>query len=382
MDKKIINNAISAYLWLWALLLLPSKKENINHPFVKKHAKTWVFIHFLMFINYLIFITYSLFWTIIIFDSYWLNHIIASIIFIWLFGWLLYGINKAKSWDDFSIWDMAQMSKTQKVIEIKNSNLNEQWIFTIILSLIPFIWFSIRWKFKNYKSPILENNIKLNLIFCLIISFLYIIWDYNIVLLLILWYSIFVWFYSILLIAKQNVINIKLDKIPTFEDFYIQILSFIKYLLNYISSKEFVSIKIIIENTKKSLDEKNKNDENILNNFNTNKIANFIAYIPFLNIVSLIDFNSKNRFHIINGLTLTIISIILYYTSNNNYQILLFFPIFFGIWYLRFNYYKIPFLFDIYEMFEFVFDKIFRFKNKIIETKNSVQEVTFTNSDI
>jgi hypothetical protein len=59
MNKKIINNAISAYFGLSALLLLPSKKENLNHPFVKKHAKTALFIHFMMLINYIIFISYK-----------------------------------------------------------------------------------------------------------------------------------------------------------------------------------------------------------------------------------------------------------------------------------------------------------------------------------
>gem|GEM_PF-3069170 len=34
---------------------------------------------------------------------------------------------------------MSNMTKTDTLIQIKNSNLNEQGIMTIILSLIPFI---------------------------------------------------------------------------------------------------------------------------------------------------------------------------------------------------------------------------------------------------
>lgn len=382
MDKKIINNAISAYLWLWTLLLLPSKKESLNNSFVKKHAKTWAFIHFLMLINYLIFITYWLFWWVVIFESYSLNHIIASIIFLWLFWWLLYWINKAKSWNDFSIWDMAKISKTDNVIQIKNSNLNEQWILTIILSLIPFIWFIIRWKFKNYKSPIIENNIKLNLIFCLIISFLYIIWDNNILLFFLLIYTIFIWFYSLLIISKQNILTINLNKTPTFENIYFFSVTFFKYILNYFKSKWFVSIKEMYDNEIKIQNEKKLIDKENMSKLKENKLPNFLSYIPFLNIISLVDFNSKNKTHIINWLLLTIICIILWYFDLNKYQILVLFPIFFGIWYLKFIEYKLPFIYNIYQLFEVIFLKIFILKNNITETKNTIQEVTFTQSDI
>jgi len=376
MNKKIIGNAISAYFWLWALLLLPSKKENINNPFVKKHAKTALFIHFLMFLNYLVFIIFSfLSWVFLFWFS--LNHIIASIIFIWLFGWLLYGVNKASSWNDFSISDISNMTKADKIIEIKSSNLNEQWVLTIILSLVPFIWFYIKAKFSNHKSKIIENNTKLNLIITLIISWLFVFWYENVWLLFWLFYLIFIWFYSILLITKQSLISINLDKIPTFNEIYIYFLTIISYLKNYFFSKKFLWFKEVLENTKNFIKQKNEEQKNYLLSLKDSKFNINISYIPYLNLICLFWLNSKNKFHIINWIILTILSILFVVLKLNNLQIFLVFLIFFGIWYAKIIEYKFPFLFDIYEIFAFIFWKIFFTWKKAIKMQKEVQEVSF-----
>lgn len=376
MNKKIINNAISTYLWLWALLLLPSKKENINNPFVKKHAKTAVFIHILMLINYIVFISFSFLWR---FSFYWfyLNHVLASIIFIWLFWWILYWIKKAYSWDDFSISDMSNMTKTDKIVEIKNSDLNEEWVLTIILSLIPFLWFVIKWKFTNYKSPIIENNIKLNLIITFIISLLFAIWDENLGLFFWLFYLIFIWFYSILIISRQNIISLNLNKIPTFWEIYLYFLSIYEYLKNYFTNKKFISLNELIKNKKLEIETKEEQEKEVLNNLKEEKLNSFLAYIPYLNIIKLIDIKSKNKNHIINWLILTFLSIILVLLKYNNYQIFIVFLIFFGIWYLKNPNYKFPFLFDIYQVFANIFNKFFSWSKKAIELQKEVQEVSF-----
>lgn len=376
MNQKIINNAISSYFWLWLLLLIPSKKENINHPFVKKHAKTAVFIHFLMLINYVIFISFWLLWR---FSFYWfaLNHILASILFIWLFWWILYWVLKANSWTDFSIQDMSNMTKTSNLIEIKSSNLNEQWILTIILSLIPFVWFYIKARFYHYKSPIIENNAKLNIIITFLISSFFCFWYENLWLLFWLFYLIFIWFFAILLITKQNIISINLDKILTFEEIYIYTLSFFDYLKNYFTNKKFVSIKEIILTKKTEILAKSKENKVYLDTLKNPKIKNILAYIPFLNIFSLIDINSKNKNHIINWLSITILSIIFMIFDINNYQIYLIFLIFFGVWYLEKIEYKFPFLFNIYEFWELIFKKIFSNAKKVKDMQTKENEISF-----
>lgn len=381
MNKKIINNAMSAYFWLWALLLLPSKKENINDPFVKSHSKTALFIHVLMLLNYLIFITYS-FLGSIVFYGFWLNHIFASILFLALFWWLLYGISKANRGENFSIFDMATMSKSEKIIELKNSNLNEQWILTIILSLIPFLWFVIKWKFKNYKSPILESNLKLNLIVSIIISLFFIAWNGNLWLLLILLYTIFTVFYSILVITKQSLITLKLEKIKTMEEIYIYIRSLFKYLTNYFKWKSFSGIQEWIETEKNIITEENKTDKEYLLTLKDNRLPKYIAYIPYLNIIWFIDINTKNKFHIINGIIITLISSIIFVLWYHNYQILILFLMFFWFWYTKIIEYKFPFLFDMYKWFVFVFWKVFRIWKNVREKQIEIQEVTFTSTNL
>ena len=324
---------MSAYFWLGFLLLLPSKKENINNIFVRSHAKTAVFIHFLMLLNYIFFITYSFWWSIIKY-WFWLNHICASVLFLWLFWWLLVWISKANSWNYFSIWDVASITKTDKLIELKKSNLNEQWVLTIILSLIPFIWFMMRGKFKNYKSPILENNLKLNLMVSLIISLFFVYQNDGLWWLLILAYIIFVVFYSVLLITRQNLITIKLDRIKTFEDIYIYTRAMIQYFKNYFWWKKFLLLWDVLQQENTLFIEKNKSDNEFLMTLRDNKLPKYIAYIPVINIITLFDIRSKNQFHIINGLLLSII-ILLCMRFRENYLILTLFPLFFSIGYIK-----------------------------------------------
>jgi hypothetical protein len=122
----------------------------------------------------------------------------------------------------------------------------------------------------------------------------------NIALLFVLLYTIFVVFYSILVITRKNLIILNLEKIKTFEEIYIFSRSFVKYLINYFLSKKFISLSELIEFEKNFLIEKNKKDKDILERLNENKLPKYISYIPYLNIISLIDINSKNRFHVIN----------------------------------------------------------------------------------
>ncbi len=376
MNKKIINNAISAYFWLGGLLLIPSKKENINHPFVKKHAKTALFIHLLMFVNYLIFITFSFLWGISVFNFY-LNHVSAAVLFLWLFWWLLYGAYKASIGDDFSIKEMSDMTKTSSIIQIKSSSLNEQGILTIILSLIPFIGFVLKGKFYNYKSPIIENNIKINTLISIIISLVFVWWYENIWFLFLLLYLIFIWFYSLLLIGKQNIISFHLTKVPTFEEGSLLIFAFIQYIKNYFWNGVFLSMKDIIQNKKNNQNTINEQDKTFLESLKDEKINKAIAYIPYVNILSLIDINSKNRNHIINGLSITLLSILFFILWRVEYHIFLLFLIFFWIGYGKKREYRFPFLFSLSYWLIWIFEKIFSGSKKAIQLQKETKEVSF-----
>ncbi|MBW7954939.1 hypothetical protein H3C61_03945 [Candidatus Gracilibacteria bacterium] len=375
MDKKIINNAISAYFGLGFLLLLPSKKENINNIFVKKHSKTAVFIHFLMFLNYLIFINYKLLGGYSLFGFY-LNHVIATTIFLGLFGAILYGVYKASLGDDLLISDLAQKTKAKNLVELKNSNLNQEGIFTIILSLIPIIGFTLRGRFYNYKSNILENNIKFNLIFTLIISIVFLFSFENIGFLFLLIYFIFIGFYSVMIITKKEVINFKLEKIKTFKELYILFLTTIKYIKNYFTNN-FKIFQIILDETLNKFNENKLKDKEMLSSLEDGKIKKIFYYIPIINLISFIDINSKNKFHVENGFIITVLFILILIFKLNIYLLFLLFLISFSIGYFEKKDYKIYFLYDIYAIFKFIFLKVFGFGKKGVSLKNKKNEITF-----
>ena len=377
MDKKIINNAISAYMWLWALLLLPSKKEAINNSFVKKHAKTALFIHFLMLITYIIFIKYSFLQNIKILN-FTLNDLIASSLLIILSLWLFYWAFKAKKQQELSLWDIVYFSKWDKLFEIKKSNLNEEWILTIILSFIPFVWFYIYSKFKNYNSPILSNNVKLNLLISIFLTILLILWYINIFNFLFLIYIIFIVFSSIFLISKERLININFKYIPTFEELYIYSISIINYLKNYFSkNKKFTKLQDIITISKENYIKENNIKKEYIKTLKQSKIPDFLIYIPFVNIITIIDKNSINKYHIINGLSITILSLIFILISKPSYILFLIFIISFSFWYLQKKHYSIPFLYDIYKMLVFVFKKVFFLSKTLKEKQKEEKSISF-----
>lgn len=376
MEKKIINNAISAYFWLGALLLLPSKKQNINHPFVKKHARSALFIHICMFLTYIIFIFYKFLGSFSFYGFYG-NHVVWALIFLGLFGWILYGAYKASLGDEFWIQDISKMTKTDNLISIKNSNLNEQWIFTIVVSMVPFVGFLLKGKFSNYKSPIIENNIKFNLIVTFIISLFFIYGYENIWFLLGLLYLIFIWFYGIMVIVKSNIITFELSKVPTFEEIYLYMLSAFQYVKNYFSNQKFVAFDELLQEKIKNYKETQEKNKAYIETLKQPKLNAKIAYIPYLNIISLIDIRSKNQFHIINGLLITTLSLLLILLQAEIYQLLLVFLVFFGLGYTKTLHYQFPFLFDIYEFFKMLAKKIFSSGKKAIELQKETHEIHF-----
>lgn len=374
MNKKIKNNAICAYFGLGLLLMIPTKNNYINNEFVKSHSKTATLIHFIFLITYIIFISYWFLAKIHIWD-FGLNNIIAPIIFILLFLLLIYWAYKASLGEDFLVKDVTKLTKTDNLIKIKNSNLNEQWVFTIILSLIPFIWFIIKWKFLNYKSPIIENNLKLNLALTIIIFSVFLSWYENLWILLILFLSIFIVFYAAFIILNKNIINFNLEKIPTFEEWIYFSLWFIKYFLWYFWKNKFQTLKEnIAYYTEKRKIELDKNNQKI-----NNKEAKFneiFYFVPYLNILGIIDYNSKNTFLVKNWLIITLLSIIFIFL-NNNLQILIIILAFFGYWYSKHLNYQFPILWNIFNFIENIFKKIFNVWKKVRENSAKVEEKSF-----
>lgn len=377
MEKRITNNAISAYLGMWLLLLIPSKNEYINNPFVKSHAKTASVIHILFLVNYIIFISYWLFDTIRIpLISYNLNHLIAAIIFLFLFFVLLYWVYKASKSETFSTKELQKATKTENFVEMKKSNLNEQWKLTMILSYIPFVWYYIYAKFYNYKSPIIVNNVKLNFLITNFVVLVNMFWHWNLANLFVLFYAIFTIFLSVLVVINENIFSINLTKIPTFTESKIYLISTFKYLKNYFLWKKFVWFNQIFIECENNILAENKEEREYLSTLKEMKLPKYLIYIPYLNLITLLEIKSKYKVHIINWLLITLISILFIFIWNK-YQILLLLPIISWLWFLKIIEYKIPFIYDIYEIFIKTKKIIFRTWKKIKEKQEKIEEISY-----
>lgn len=182
----------------------------------------------------------------------------------------------------------------------------------------------------------------------------------------------FSFFYWIILISNNKLIFINLKYIPNFWELYLIILWFLKYTINNLSKKEFKSLKDFIneEKNQKQIDDKN-NLEN-LKKLPDPKINILLNYVPLINLICLKDFKTKNKFHVINWILITLLWIILFFI-NVQFCYILIFPILFSIWYTKFLEYKLPFLFDLYWILKFLYKK--SISNNI--KKETSKEISF-----
>lgn len=362
LDPKIKANAISAYLLLFISGTFLFNKDNplLNNSFVKSHTKVALLIHFWFLFTYIVFISFWLGFDFSILN-YSLNQIIATSIFIILFIALLFWMYKASSWEEFSLVQTVKLKNWNLFNRKEENSFNEKDKLSVILSRTPFVGFLIYPKLKD--SEIIQNSTKLNMIITFIIFVLYVFWNPNLATLLLLAYIIVVVFLSINLITRSEVVNINLESIPDLKETRILIISVFKYLKLYFSTKDFRWFKEIFEQVKNEDEVRLNNDEKYLNEKADFKLPSIITYIPVLNIISLFNLNSKLQKHIINGLVITSLFILswIFLWFSNKIQLLLLFPLFFGVWHLKTEAsYEIPFLHDIYKILAYT----------IIKTKN------------
>ncbi|MDD3646521.1 MAG: hypothetical protein PHH06_03860 [Candidatus Gracilibacteria bacterium] len=360
IDPKIKANAISAYLLLFISGAFLFNKENhlLNNSFVKSHTKVALLLHFGFLFTYIIFISFGLGFNISILN-YSLNQIIASTLFIILFGALLFGIYKANTGEEFNLIHTVKL-KNGNIFDRKEENtLSEKDKLSVILSRTPFIGYLVYPKLKE--NPVIQNSIKLNMIVTFIIFLLYIFGNPNLATLLLLIYIIIVVFLSINLVTRSEIVNINLESIPNLKDIILLIISLSKYLKLYFSKKEFRLFKEILEETKKEDALRLENDEKTLSEKPDFKLPSILVYIPVINVTSLFNLNSKLQKHIVNGIIISVLFILswLVLGFDNKVQILLAFPLFFGIGHLKTDLsYETPLFYDIYRVVKFILTKI------------------------
>jgi hypothetical protein len=289
-----------------------------------------------------------------------------------LFIMLLYWIYKASQEKSFQVWELMKIWKMDKIIDINwDWKLDEKDKLTLILSYIPFIWYITQWKyFNNY---FIKSIIKFNLIISVLISVIYIFWNTNITLLFILFYLIFSVFSSINIIVRDKIVWINLPFIPNIWEILSYFKIFILYLKNYFWNKTFIWFKEVKNNYIIKIKNTEIKNQEIIKKLNNSKFPNFLIYLPFINLFWIFFLKSNKKFHIINGIMITIFFIIFAVLNSFNYipnssYILLLFPIFFWLWYINSRpAYKIPIIFDLFEL-------LISIKSIFIKTKKDIQE--------
>jgi len=380
INQKSKNNAISAYLMILisGMFLLNKNNKNINNSFVRSHTKVAFLIHISFLINFIIFSNYdflkdfSILW-------YSINYIISSSIFILLLIVMLFAIYKASQWKSFKIWDFLSIWHRKKIIDINwDKKLDEKDKLTLILAHIPFIWYIVSWKY--YKNIHLKNIVSFNLLISFIISIIYILWYNNLSLFLLLPYIVFTVYSSINIITTNTIIWINIDFISMPENKINNLKAILKYIKNYFSKNEFIGIIELKEIEKKKREKIELDNTNLLKKLNSIKIPKLVIYIPILNLITLFFKNTKEKFHIINWLIITLIFIILlilsyYNIINSKLILLLLFPIFFWIWYIESRIaYKMPFIYDIFNIINNIKKLFIKSNNKINEIKSETHE--------
>ncbi len=375
IEQKTINNAISAYLLIFisGLLLLNKDNKYINNDFVKNHVKASIIIHIWFAINYIIFITNSLLYQINLF-WYWLNIIIANIIFIFLLWLTLVWIYKAFKWDLFDIWNFIKTNKNIK-LEIKNeNNYNEKDKLSIILSYIPFIWYIVGSKFENES---IKNILKINLFITIIIYLINLLWYWNLTSLFILSYTILIIFIWINLFTRDELISFNLPYYFLPEGKITLQKTIIRYISNYFKwdFKEFKDIKKEIINEKKIVKE---NDKIELSKLEELKLNKNLIYIPIINLIFIKEIKSNYKIHIKTWITITIIFIILFILNllwiiSSAIMLLILFPICFGLWKINNKTYRMPYIYEIIELSENLYKKASK-ANKNIKEKQKEEK--------
>ncbi len=386
-EQKIKNNAIIAYLFIFANILFLFSKNNVflNNDFVKSHTKTAILIHAWFLVNTVVF---AYFWLGLSgkFIGYSLSDIIAIVIYLPLFTLMVIWIYKAYNNEIFKLWETIKYNqKSKKLLDITlDGGFSEKDKITIILSKIPFIWFLIYPKYKQNK--LIWNNTKINLYTTILIISLYIFWNPNLANLLLLFYIIFIVFISINLFIKNEVINISANKIPNVYEILIYVKTFKVYIWNYFSSKkDFLEFEELLKQIQAKENKAQELENKKLDKLKQFKLPKYIIYTPILNLICLFDINSKQKFHIINWVMISIIFIVLasFYSIDNKYQLFIFIPLVFAIWNLnaKIMNYKIPFLYDIYEFFIWIKNYLLEIIDKIKKIKNTKKEVKLKVAD-
>ena len=293
---------------------------------------------------------------------------------------------RAYRWELFGIWDIFSVKSKKNLVDVnKNENFWEKDKLTLIIAYILWPIFTSRYSQNELIKEILKTSTFVTFIFCL----LFINWNNNLNQIFILIYFIYVAFVWVNLFAKTELIIINLPKYFSFWEIVKSTKILLKYLKNYISWN-FREWKTLEEEQNIAYIEDQKNTFNKMKDLPDLKWPKKIIYFPIFNLIFLFFKDNKFNIHIANALTITfllVLTFLLYFFwfVSKNIFILFLFPICFWIWNIEKIYYKIPFIYDIYDIFKRFLSFFKRSKKIISEKRKEVKEETLkvnNNSEI
>lgn len=382
IDQKVVNNAISAYFWLWTIMLFNRDNPLIHNDFVRGHSKTAALLHLWVIFIFIFFDIFSFLWNHSIF---WVSiqHILITISLLAIFAGLAFWAKKAYSREEFSIMDFRILTKTENILKVnKNTVHREQDKTSIILSYIPFAWYLLYPKFAKYAT--IRSVNKINLYSSLIILLFFTSGREDTAWLLLLLYIIFVVFSAFKLYIQDEISVLNLENVWSFEELYIRLKAFILYIYNYSKrDHRYREYELYLKIEKAAVVKQNKLMLKSLLPKKSLPFPKWILYVPFINLVWLFFLDSKYKTHIINGMCVNVLLIVIWLITwfNSAYSVFILFPIFYGIAYHRKIDYRFPAIYDIAKVEMLAWWKAKQAAKRINELRKEEKEVVLTVKD-
>ncbi len=352
VHKKVIWNAVSAYFMVFvSIFFLISKSPYINHPFVKNHVKVAFSLHILLF-SMLFIMSFNFLENIDVF-GYSLNTLISSFLSLLIFWMLLYGAFKAYNGKTITLKEIFHASWIKKdIIEYtETKNFSEEDNLSIILAHVPFLWYI---SYGNHKKlPHIKDISLLNMLITIISIALFALWYTSLASIVVLSYIIWSVFQSLRLIFEGKLITLNMSIVPTPEEKYILQKSLFSYVWNSFKKNTFVKLSDIIKEKTRERYKKELADLEVLKAKKISPLPTWVFYIPIVNIIALFFLNSRDIFHIRNGIIISIFFtwIALFIAWDSPLLLFTLLPICYGIWYRDRKAYRMPYIYDFYAFF-------------------------------
>lgn len=369
---------ISYFLVFVCVTFLFSKDKNVSHPFVKSHVKAATLLHILL-LGVLFVMSYNFFPGVRIL-WYSIETLLTATACLFIFTGILYGAFMAFRGRTVTLWEIFHsVWVSHKLMQSsKSENISEENASLLIMWHIPFVWYILYGKHKNI--PHMRDIVMINFLVVFLALLLFTTGFSSLASILMLMYTIYSVYQGMMLVSHGNISTPNLEYIPGVEEKYILQKSSLKYMWNTLKKNAFIPFWEIKKSITKKRYEEEKTNLEKLSQLPKSIFPSYIYYIPLVNSISLLNSHSREDFHRRNGIILTLFFIIAGWILFKNSQFLLFFlfPICYGIWYSERKAYKMPYIYDIYEILAYtgkILGNIFHVTRKLqkTHTKQSVK---------